>query len=91
VYDIKYHVIWIAKYRYKILTGVLAKRTRELLIQICSERNITVVQGSVGRDHVLLISCPTNLAPSKIVQYLKGSSSRILQQEFKELNKRYWI
>ena len=38
----------------------------------------------------MLISCPTNLAPAKIVQYLKGRSSRLIQDEFPELKKRYW-
>ena len=89
--DIKYHVVWITKCRYKVLTGDLAVRARGLLTQICAEREITIVQGSVGKGHVhMLISCPTSLAPSKIIQHLKGTSSRILHQEFKHLVKRYW-
>jgi putative transposase len=49
------------------------------------------VSGNVGKDHVhLLLSCPPSLAPSKTVQYLKGRSSRLLQEEFPELKKRYW-
>lgn len=52
---------------------------------------MVIVQGSVGSDHVhLLLSCPPTLAPSKIVQYLKGRSSRLLQEQFPELKKRYW-
>ena len=48
-------------------------------------------RGSVGKDHIhLLLSCPPSLAPSKILQYLKGRSSRILQDQFPELKKRYW-
>jgi putative transposase len=38
----------------------------------------------------MLVSCPASLAPSKIVQYLKGRSSRLLQEHFPELRKRYW-
>jgi putative transposase len=50
-----------------------------------------IVQGSIGKDHVhMLISCPPSLAVSKIVQYLKGRSSRLLQEEFPELKKKYW-
>jgi putative transposase len=37
-----------------------------------------------------LISCPPSLAPAKITQYLKGRSSRLLQQEFEHLRKKYW-
>ncbi|GGB45865.1 IS200/IS605 family transposase [Lentibacillus populi] len=91
VYDIKYHIIWVTKYRYKILHGQIAIRTRELIRQGCEARGITILQGSVGKDHIhLLLSCPPSLAPSQILQYLKGRSSRLLQNEFPELKKRYW-
>jgi putative transposase len=87
VYDIKYHVIWVTKYRFKVLHGPIAMRTRELIRQGCEARGITIMQRSVGKDHIhLLLSCP----PSKILQYLKGRSSRLLQDEFPELKKRYW-
>ena len=91
VYDIKYHIIWVTKYRYKVLQGEIAIRLRELLRQGCEARGITIIQGSIGKDHVhMLISCPTDLAPSKIVQYLKGRSSHLIQEEFPELKRRYW-
>jgi putative transposase len=38
----------------------------------------------------MLISCPTHIAPAKIAQYLKGRSSRLIQDEFPELKKRCW-
>ncbi|MEC5425168.1 IS200/IS605 family transposase [Virgibacillus sp. C22-A2] len=85
VYDIKYHVIWVTKYRYKVLRGQIAFRTRELIKQGCEARNITILQRSVGKDHIhLLLSCPPSMASSKIMQYLKGRSSRLLQDEFPE-------
>jgi putative transposase len=91
VYDIKYHMIWVTKYRYKILEGKIARRLRELIRQGCEAREITIVSGSINKDHVhLLLSCPPSIAPSKIAQYLKGRSSRLLQEEFSELKKRYW-
>ena len=66
VHDIKYHIVWITKYRYKILTGKIAQRVWELFIQGCRERGITIIEGSVGKDHIhMLISVPTNIAPSK--------------------------
>ena len=91
VYDIKYHIIWVTKYRYKVLGGEIAIRLRELIRQGCEARNITIVQGSIGKDHVhLLLSCPPSLSPIKVVQYLKGRSSRLLQDQYQELKKRYW-
>ena len=91
VYDIKYHIIWVTKYRYKVLGGTLSKRLRELIRQGCLARNMTIISGNISKDHVhMLLSCPPSIAPSKIVQYLKGRSSRLLQEEFPELRKRYW-
>ena len=84
-------MIWVTKYRYKVLSGPIAIRARELIRHGCEARGIIILQGSVGKDHIhLLISCPPSLAPSKILQYLKGRSSRLLQDEFPELKKRYW-
>ena len=91
VWDIKYHVIWVTKYRYKVLGGEVAMRTRDLLRQICQGRDVVIVQGAVSPDHVhMLVSVPPQLAPAKLVQYMKGKSSRMLQDEFPQLKKRYW-
>ncbi len=91
VYDIEYHIVWTTKYRYKVISGKIAERLRELLRQGCEARGITIIRGSVGKDHVhMLISTPPTIAPSKIMQYLKGRSSKMLQEEFQELKRRYW-
>ena len=91
VYDIKYHIIWITKYRYKVLRGRVSERARDLIRQICEAREVVVIRGAVSPDHIhMLVSAPPRLAPSKLVQYIKGRSSRRLQDEFEELRKRYW-
>ena len=49
------------------------------------------MSGHIAKDHVhILVSCSPSLSPSKVVQYLKGRSSRILQSEYPQLRKRYW-
>jgi len=91
MYDIKYHVIWATKYRYKVMRGRVAERARELIRQICQAREIVIVRGAISPDHIhMLLSVPPQLAPAKVVQYIKGRSSRLLQAEFPELGKRYW-
>ncbi len=88
VYDIKYHFVWITKYRYPVLRGSIAMRARELLRQGCEANNLRILKGSVGKDHIhMLLSCPTTMAPSEIAQKLKGRTSKILQEEFPELKK----
>ena len=90
-YDIKYHIVWITKYRYKILDNEIGQRLKLLLIQTCQSRGITIISGHVAKDHVhMLVSCSPSLSPAKIVQYLKGRSSRLLQDEYPQLRKRYW-
>ena len=91
VYDIKYHFVWITKYRYHVLKGNVAFRLRELLKQGCEAKGIRVMEGAIGSDHVhMLLSCPPSLSPSQVMQYLKGRSSKMIQDEFPELKKRYW-
>jgi putative transposase len=76
VCDIKYHLVWITKYRYKILRGEVAERARDLIRQICHAREVVIVRGSVSPDHIhMLVSAPAHMAPAKLVQYIKGRSS----------------
>jgi len=91
IFDLKYHVVWITKYRYTILRGRVAERARNLIRQSCEARDVTIVRGAISPDHVhMLLSAPAQLAPAKLVQYIKGRSLRRLQDEFPELRKRYW-
>lgn len=91
LYDIEYHFVWVTKYRYQVLKGEVAQRTRELIRQTCLSREIKIIRGHVSKDHVhVLLSCPPRLSPSQIMQYLKGRSSRRLQEEFPHIKKRYW-
>ena len=91
VYDIKYHVVWITKYRKAIMVGQIAKRLREILRQVCAENDVEILKGHVSKDHVhMLVSVPPHLSVSKLLQLMKGSSSYKLQREYKELNKQYW-
>jgi putative transposase len=91
IYDLKYHVVWITKYRKPVLRGEIAIRLRELIRQTCATLDVYIVSGHVSADHVhLLLSVPPNLAVSELVQRLKGRSSRRLLEEFGELSRQYW-
>lgn len=75
-YDCKYHIVWITKYRKKVMVGLVAERVRELIRGICQEHDVEILKGHVSKDHVhLFVSVPPHLAISKLVQYLKGNSS----------------
>lgn len=91
LFDIKYHIVSITKYRYKILKGRVAERARDLLRQFCRAREVRIVRGAVSPGHIhMLVSASADMAPAKLVQYLKGRSSWRLQDEFPEVRKRYW-
>jgi len=91
VYNIQYHFVWVTKYRYHVLAGEVKLRVRELIRQICQQYDLLIEQGHMSKDHVhILVSAPTHLSASQIMQKIKGRSSRMLQQEFPHLKKRYW-
>ena len=90
-FDVKYHFVWALKYRKALLIGAVGLRLRELIREICRSNEIEILQGHVGRDHVhILVSAPPNMSPSKIMQYIKGKTSRKLMMEYKHLSKAYW-
>ncbi len=85
------HVVWVTKYRYHVLKGDVQKRCRTLLTQICDAEDLRILKGVVSKDHVhMLLEYPPSKSVSDIVKRLKGRTSRILQQEFPHLHKRYW-
>lgn len=90
-YDIKYHLVWITKYRKVVFAGKIAERARELIRMVCKNNEVEILAGHISKDHVhLLVSVPPHLSASKLMQYIKGFTSRKLQMEYKELNKQFW-
>ena len=89
--DLKVHLIWIPKYRKRVLTGQVALRARDVLRQIAIEHELDIITGKVASDHVhMFIAYRPVQDISKIVQWLKGISSRILLMEFPHLQKQFW-
>lgn len=89
--DLKVHVVWIAKYRKAVLTGEVALRVRELIRQIAAQHELEIISGKVARDHVhVFLSYRPTQKVSQIMRWLKGTSSRVLLQEFPRLRKQFW-
>jgi len=73
------------------LVGDIGHRVKDLVQDICRDQQVEIIRGRVASDHVhIYVSMPPYLSVSKLVQYLKGKTSRKVQQEFPELRKRYW-
>lgn len=91
VYDAKYHLVWTTKYRYRVLGAKIARRTRDIIREICQQLDVQIVKGHLSPDHVhMLVSIPPHLSVAKLMQHVKGKSSRKLQMEFKELHQQCW-
>ena len=55
VWECKYHLVWITKYRYPVLVGDVGLRARELLREIARSLEMTIYAGAINRDHVHLL------------------------------------
>lgn len=87
----RYHVVWITKYRFKVLQGAIQKRVREIIRQVCSENGVEIISGVLSSDHVhMFVSIPPSLSVSDFMRKVKGRSSHKVQLEFPALKKRYW-
>lgn len=85
------HLVWIPKYRKRVLRGKLAKRIEELL-RVCAEANGWKIEEiNIQEDHVhLVVQFVPTISVCKMVQIFKGRSSRIIRSEFPELEEVYW-
>ena len=77
VFHHRYHIVWITKYRYKVLTGSVRTRVREIARQVCDELGVTIISGVLSSDHVhMFVSIPPHRAVSDVMRRIKGRSSR---------------
>ncbi len=95
-FQIEYHFVWVTKYRYKVLSGDVVERIRELVglpvRETCEAFEIRIIKEVVSKDHVhILASCPPTMAPSEIMRRIKGRTSSKLFEEFPHLKKKSLI
>ncbi|WP_250310987.1 IS200/IS605 family transposase [Rickettsia endosymbiont of Oedothorax gibbosus] len=87
----RFHIVWITKYRYKVLTGNLRIRIREIIAQVAEYLGIKIINGILSADHVhIMAEIPPHISISQFVKAAKGRSSYKIQQEFPEIRKTYW-
>ena len=82
-YDCKYHIVFIPKYRKKIMYGNIRKYLGEILHELASHRESKIEEGHLMGDHLhMCISIPPKYAVSKVVGYIKGKSAIMIAQKF---------
>ncbi len=100
VYNINYHLVWIPRYRKRVLGGPIAERLKILLAEIAAQYGFIILAVEVMLDHTgtarqcrcvhRFVSAPPKFSPAEIVRYFKGITSRRLKQEFVYLRRQYW-
>lgn len=91
VYDLKYHFVWIPKYRKQLLVGEVAEATREILPQIAEAYDMEIDTMEVVENHVhIFLSAPPRYSPARIMQILKSISARELFARFPWLKGKLW-
>ena len=91
VYDLKYHIVWVPKYRKIVLQGSVAKRLKEVFQGIAERYKFEIDTMEVMEDHVhLFLSAPPRYAPAGIVQIMKSISAKMVFREFPEIKEQLW-
>jgi len=86
VYKNQFHVIFCPKYRRPVLTNGIDVRLKEILTEEAENMNVTIKAMEVMPDHVhLFLEFDPRMMLHKVIKQLKGTSSRILRQEYPEL------
>ena len=76
VWDCKYHIIWIPKYRRKVQYGELRKHLGEMFRGLARQKESMVLEGHLMADHVhMFISIPPKYAVAQVVGFIKGKSA----------------
>ena len=92
IWHCQYHIVWVPKYRYRVLTGGIKTACEESIHAICGFTSCEVVELNVQTDHVhLIVMIPPKVAVSQWMGRLKGQISMRIFRKFRYLRKKlYW-
>ena len=86
----QYHIVFIPKYRKKVLYGQLRQDVREIIKLLCKYRNVEIISGAICSDHVhLSISIPPKISISSFMGYLKGKSTLMIYDRHPNLQSKW--
>ena len=90
-YDLKVHLVFIPKYRKRVLMGQIGIKIRDLIRRVCTELDVEIISGKVAPDHVhIFVSYPPYLSVSEMMKGIKGKSSYKIMASFPDLKKIFW-
>ena len=86
----QYHIVFIPKYRKKILYGNMKNDVREIISTLCKYKDVDIIAGVVCVDHVhLSLAIPPKISISDFMGYLKGKSTLMLYARHSELQSKW--
>jgi putative transposase len=90
-YDCRYHIVWITKYRFRVIDPDVEVALKWAIKEICDWKDIVIIEGVVKEEHVhLYLNIPPKYSISEVMQWLKGKSAERLLKKFPKLEKQYW-
>ncbi len=91
VFNLHAHLVFVTKYRRKVLNQKIIDDMKSIFEKISNEHQVILKEFNGEEDHVhMLIHYPPKVSLAKLVNSLKGVSSRRLRQNWPELEKRYY-
>ena len=88
---LQYHLVWIPKYRRRVIQGKIAIRLKRLMYEACKMNGWWISELSIQSDHVhIVVEIPPHISVAEVVQIFKGGTSRILRKEFPEMEEFLW-
>ncbi len=91
VFALHAHLVFVTKFRHKVFTDRHLTRMEEIMRAVCADFETELAEFNGETNHVhLLVNFPPKVALSKLVNSLKGVSSRRMRQEFPELARHYY-
>ena len=91
VYDLKYHLVWIPKYRKHVLGEEVSEYLKEVFQRIAEEYELRIDTMEIMEDHVhIFVEVPPRYSPAQVVQVMKSISAREAFKKFPKLRKQLW-
>lgn len=91
VCDLHYHLVWVTKYRHKVLTPIMQNEIKQELLQIADKFNFKIEAMEVLENHVhILVYIPPKYSVANAVRWFKGITGRKIFQEYPELKNKLW-
>jgi putative transposase len=91
VYDLKYHLVWVPKYRKNIFNDDMRGYVKGVFQRIAEEYEFNIDTMEVMEDHVhIFVEAPPRYAPSRVVQVMKSISAREVFKKYPEVRKQLW-